>query len=202
MNLGKIKSLFIVEDEIENQKEASTDAPVENQTTPPDKEVSISEGDVNKMVGMLSKAMSEANIDGFDYLEFKDAVIALLKDGSSEESAMKSVFTTAKTMGLTRQKLLDSISTYLTIVANEKKSFTDSLKQRKQSDIVEVEAKIKEIETQLASLGKEKDKLEKNLTSSKQKLNGAEFAFNEATNIVINKIKTDEKKIKSTIAGE
>ena len=161
MNLGKIKSLFIVEDEIENQKEASTDAPVENQTTPPDKEVSISEGDVNKMVGMLSKAMSEANIDGFDYLEFKDAVIALLKDGSSEESAMKSVFTTAKTMGLTRQKLLDSISTYLTIVANEKKSFTDSLKQRKQSDIVEVEAKIKEIETQLASLGKEKDKLEK-----------------------------------------
>jgi len=76
MNLGKIKSLFIVEDEIENQKEASTDAPVENQTTPPDKEVSISEGDVNKMVGMLSKAMSEANIDGFDYLEFKDAVIA------------------------------------------------------------------------------------------------------------------------------
>ena len=151
---------------------------------------------------MLSKAIGEANIEGFDYLEFKDAVNDLVKDGTSEESAMKSVFATAKTMGLTKQKLLDSISVYLNVVLSEKKEFIESLRQKKQSDIIEVEDKVKQIETQLTSLGKEKDKLEKGLTVAKQKLNSAEFAFNEAVNIVNSKIKADEAKIKSTIAGE
>jgi hypothetical protein len=202
MNLSKIKSLFIVD--VAEENESSKEVPAEKEATPNEKleGVSISEGDINKMVGMLSKAISDANLEGFDYLEFKDAVMSLIKDGNSEESSMKSVFATAKTMGLTKQKLLDAISTYLNIIVTEKKSFMDSLRQKKQSDIVEVEVKIKDIETQLTSLGKEKDKLEKGLVASKFKLNNAEFAFNEAAKIVTSKIKADETKIKSIIAGE
>lgn len=203
----KIKGFFIVDGEDEQTKKDTDPNREEGTGVPPAvssvdmSNAKVSDGDVSKMVGHLSNVLAENNMEGFDYFEFRGAVQELVKGGTPEDSAMKSVFTTAKTMGCTKQTLLSSIQFYLTKLADEKTSFGNELKTKKKSDVSDAEARIKEIEGQLAALSKEKEKLEKSATANKTKLNNVEFAFGEAYGLVTKKIKDDEAKI-NTLLGD
>lgn len=201
MALKGLKGLFVKDDAAAEVKEpeqataSAKEAPVV-ETTAPDAEIT-------KMVAFLNKSLAGMSKNGaFDYLKFRGAVNELKAQGSSEDSAIKSVFVTAKTMGLNKKDLIADTSKCLAFLVNEKKSFTEELNGKKQEEIANVEAKIKDIEKQLSSLGKEKDRLEKALTASKAHLNVAEFAFNEAVNSVTAIIKADADKINTLITGE
>ena len=59
-----------------------------------------------RSINVLTKALENANLPGFDYLEFKQSLAALTQMNMDEAMAIKSAFATASTMGLTKEKLL------------------------------------------------------------------------------------------------
>ncbi len=75
----------------------------------------------------LARSIEQNNLPGFDFLEFKKSVNALLKLGMDEPTAHRSVFATASTMGLTKEKLVESLGYYRNIVEKEKAAFYDAL---------------------------------------------------------------------------
>jgi hypothetical protein len=196
-----LKNLIFKDDDkpIEESKPEVEEAKEESIETSSSEKVS--ETDVKKMTDHLSKVLAEKSEGDMNYLKFRNAVRELAKGGTSEESAMKSAFTTFKTMGFTKQKLVSSISSASSALAEEKRTFIEELKARKQTELNEVDTKIKELESQLNSMSKEKEKLEKSYESSKVKIHNVEYAFNEAVTAISEKIKSDTTKI-NTILGE
>ena len=61
-----------------------------------------------KSLNFLVKALEKNNLPGFDYIEFKQSLGSLLSMDMLEETAFKSVFATATSVGLTKDKLLIS----------------------------------------------------------------------------------------------
>ncbi|MEZ4920023.1 MAG: hypothetical protein R2792_13045 [Saprospiraceae bacterium] len=69
-----------------------------------------------KSLTFLTQAIEKNNLPGFDYFEFKRAVSSLLQMDIDEATAYKSAFATAATMGLTKDKLLETASYYRNVV--------------------------------------------------------------------------------------
>ena len=86
-----------------------------------------------KSIEFISKAIEKANLPGFDYLEFRMAVDNLKKMNLDEAIAFKSAFATASTMGLTKEKLLETAAHYKAVVQKEKEQFDAA--SAKQQDI-------------------------------------------------------------------
>ncbi|MEM6967493.1 MAG: hypothetical protein AAF573_22205, partial [Bacteroidota bacterium] len=63
-----------------------------------------------KSISFLTGALDRNNLPGFDYIEFKQSLAALAKLNMDEETAFKSAFATAATVGLTKGKLLETAS--------------------------------------------------------------------------------------------
>ena len=76
-----------------------------------------------KSIEFISKAIEKANLPGFDYLEFRMAVDNLKRMNLDEAIAFKSAFATASTMGLTKEKLLETAAHYKAVVQKEKEQF-------------------------------------------------------------------------------
>ena len=118
-----------------------------------------------KSIEFISKAIEKANLPGFDYLEFRMAVDNLKKIDFDEATAYKSVFATAKTMGLTKEKLLETAAHYKAVVLKEKEQFdVASAKQQDskvgsnlqqvaelQKEINEKELKIKQLQSEIST---------------------------------------------------
>jgi adenine-specific DNA methylase len=75
-----------------------------------------------KSLDFLTKALQKGNLPGFDYLEFKQSLEALHAMNMDESLAFQSAFATASTMGLTKEKLLKSVSHYQKVLEQEKSS--------------------------------------------------------------------------------
>jgi chromosome segregation ATPase len=86
-----------------------------------------------KSIDFISKAIEKANLPGFDYLEFRMAVANLRGMDLDEATAFKSAFATARTMGLTKEKLLETATHYKNVVQKEKEQFDAA--SAKQQDI-------------------------------------------------------------------
>lgn len=86
-----------------------------------------------KSIEFISNAIEKANLPGFDYLEFRMAVDNLKKMDLDEATAFKSAFATARTMGLTKEKLLETAAHYKAVVLKEKEQF--DVASSKQQDI-------------------------------------------------------------------
>jgi hypothetical protein len=110
----------------------------------------------DKSVDYLTKALAKNNLPGFDYLEFKQSLIALAKMGMDEATAMKSAFATASTVGLTKDKLMKTAQHYKQILATEKTQFDEALGNQLNK---RVNSKRQEVEKLKVQIGKWKDKL-------------------------------------------
>lgn len=131
------------------------------------------EGLDTRSAQFLMKALESNNLPGFDYIEFKQSLGALVSMNMDEGTAFKSAFATASTMGLTRQKLLESATHYKQILQKEKGQFDIALKNRLQQRVgakleenKRHEARLKQIEDQMKRLqdeiGQVKAKIEEN----------------------------------------
>lgn len=110
----------------------------------------------------LMKAMESNNMPGFDYIEFKQSLRVLISMNMDESTAFKSAFATASTMGLTKQKLLETATHYKQILQKEKGQFDIALKNRFQQRVgakIEEnkrhEGRLKQIEDQIKRLENE-----------------------------------------------
>lgn len=120
MAMKGLKGLFVKDDAVAEAKEPeqaaapAKEAPVVEATAP--------DAEITKMVVFLNKSLAGMSKNGaFDYLKFRGAVNELTTQGSSEDSAIKSVYVTAKTMGLSKKDLIADTAKCLAFLTNEKK---------------------------------------------------------------------------------
>lgn len=89
----------------------------------------LTDGADERFVDVLMKALEKKNLEGFDYLEFKQSLSALGKVGIDGETALKSAFATGTTMGLTKAKLTKSAAYYQQVLLDEKAQFEASMQR-------------------------------------------------------------------------
>lgn len=75
----------------------------------------------------IAQAIEKNNLPGFDYFEFKRAVHQLAAMKLDEATAHKSAFTTAATLGVTKEKLIETAGYYRNIVEKEREQFNQAL---------------------------------------------------------------------------
>lgn len=86
-----------------------------------------------KSVEFIANALEKANLPGFDYLEFRMAVDNLKKLNLDEITAIKSAFATMSTMGLTKEKIVETALHYKNVLAKEREQF--DMASQKQQDL-------------------------------------------------------------------
>ena len=167
-----------------------------------------------RSVRFLVDALNKNNLPGFDYLEFKQAVGTMKAMHMDEATAIQSAFTTASTVGLTKEKLLESANHYQKILSSEQGKFAQALQQQtkiqiagkqneinntqtvinqKKEEIVRLQAEIKRHEALIA-------KAQEEIEQSKHKIFGAKENFEQTYAIVKEELTDDITKIATIIS--
>ncbi|MBK8515670.1 MAG: hypothetical protein IPL55_05080 [Saprospiraceae bacterium] len=184
----KIKSLFIL-DEGESTTETGNSADnnaqnvykPENQKT----EIGTSSSSVDgkpdqKFVDLLLKAIESNNIEGFDYLEYKNSLKSISNVIPDESMRFKSAFEMARTMGLTKQKLIDSANHYVDILNNENNKFKDALDNQKAKQIQGKADQLSSVEKAISEKQQLIEKLNNEIATAKSQLDTFKTEIDDA----------------------
>lgn len=218
--LKRIKSVFVVEDgaskPAEGQKSEGTAA--EKKGSPvvsPAQEVSyksspnhISGADPT-IADTIFKAIEAQNLDGFDYLEFKESLKALSKLPMDEATMYRSAFATATTMGLTKEKLTSTLSHYLQILDKQKSAFDDALAQQRKENlekkmaeiaamdkaIAEKSEQIKRLTQEIEQVQNQQDKMKNELAGISDKIETTKMNFESTFVSIRDQFTSDQQKI-------
>lgn len=121
-----------------------------------------------KSIRFLTNALEKSNLPGFDYIEFKQSLLALDAMNMEEEVAVKSAFATASTLGLTKAKLLKTAEHYKKVLMNEKVQFDAALQKRVQERIGSREAELEQLKKQIAQYQAKIAELEQMITKNQE----------------------------------
>lgn len=185
----KIKSLFIVEGpadaETNVNEEVSEPSGNPIQTQNPIVQTSTSatlDGSKpdQKFIDLLLKAIETNNMEGFDYLEYKNSLKSIEQVIPDESMRYKSAFEMAKTMGLSKEKLIQSATHYLNILSNEDKKFKDAVENQKAKQIQGRTDQIQSFEKSIAEKQQMIEKLTKEIESSRVQLDTFRKEINDA----------------------
>jgi len=155
------------------------------------------------------QAIEEANLEGFDYLEYKQSLQSIDDMNMDEATMFKSSLAMAKTMGATPEKLVSSAQHYVKVLEKEEKKFQDALtnqQQRvvsgRQQTIAKMEETIKAKEARIEELKAEIIKDKEGLDTTKKaaendasKIHMTKTGFYAAYHIVVDQIKADLEKM-------
>lgn len=225
--LKKLKNIFVVEDETFVEEQTKGEAPAkaasDNKAAPKPANVPKSRVDKatpnaavkpdRKFVDLLLKAIEDNNLEGFDYLEFKQSVQSLTKVESDEAKRYQSAFAMAGAMGLTKSNLFSSAKHYAGILDAEEKKFAEAFNGQRQKQINERETKGKQLEQSIkdkeaqikklqADIEKEKKQLsniESDISKAMAKVEATKEGFYSAYHMVLKQIKDDLDKITNYI---
>ena len=103
----------------------------------------------DRSLEFLAGAIEKNNLPGFDYFEFKRAVATLQQMQLDETMAHKSAFTTAATVGVTKEKLIETAGYYRNILQKEKEHFDKALETQNQTKVVARQDEIKRLRDQV-----------------------------------------------------
>ncbi len=215
----KLKGLFVEEDETNQsrKKNPSSSAKKEPVIASPEENPAAyvpaaTMGKANdKFMDVLFAAMDKHNLDGFDYLEFKQALKSLSKLPMDEEMRFKSAFASAQTMGATPSQLVKAAHHYLSILKQEDAKFQQALKAQiskqvgnKEQQLKDTNAMIQNKQKQIEQLSKQieqhKAKMEKmktEISNSTTKVEATKNSFVASYNLVVQQIQGDIKKMET-----
>jgi len=231
----KLKSIFIIEEEGTQKattkatdKQASNPAsknPQPNsqassgQTTQPAQanydKASLPKGKPDeKFINRLLGALEQNNIEGFDYLEYKQSLQNLGGVEMDEATKFKSALAMAKTMGATPQKLVSSANHYLKVLKQEENKFLEAFKVQSSKQVTSRNAEIKKLEEGIAQRKAQIEKLQKEIASGekalqerkgsidkvKAKVQATKDGFYQAYHIVSSQIAADLEKMKKYLS--
>ena len=162
-----------------------------------------------KSVDFISKAIEKANLPGFDYVEFKQALSNIAKMNIEEATAFKSAYGTAMTMGLTKEKLLETANHYKTIVSKEREQFDvasekqkdlkigDNLRQVDDMNkkILDNELKIKQLQDEIETMRVKVRGMDYEREQAYGKIEEAKTKFTFAHQSILNQIEKDIENI-------
>ena len=167
----------------------------------------------NKFVDMLLRSIEANNIEGFDYLEYKQSLQSLIKIESDETKRFQNAFAMAQTMGLSKKKLNDSIKRYLQVLDGEEKKFSEAFEKQKSTQVIEreqnvanlkksIQAKndqIRKLQAEIKEADQELTKIKSMINESLAKVEATKDGFYASYNMVVGQIKGDAEKIKKYI---
>lgn len=215
----RVKSLFIVSEgnnttNVSSSSDSKRNEIGSNPTTKTvfssdDKEVGFNE----KHIELLMSALEHNNIDGFDYLEYKNSLLSISSVITDESMRFKSAYEMAKTMGMDKKKLLDSANFYLNILSGEQKKFMDALENQKarqietrvntignlEKNIAEKKKMIENLNKELESISDQMLKLKQEINEEVQKIEITNKQFLASYNHVTGQITGDIEKINQNI---
>ncbi len=153
----------------------------------------------------LADAIEKNNLPGFDYYEFKRAVVALMQMKLDEATAHKSAFATAATVGLTKEKLIETANYYKNLVEKEKAQFDKALEnqnavkiktrqeevKRLRDQVERHKAEIARLQDEIAGYLNQIDQAEASLKVESEKLDKAKVAFEKTHRTVALQIDRD-----------
>lgn len=113
------------------------------------------DGQDDRSLEFLANAIEKNNLPGFDYFEFKRSVVTLMQMQLDEVTAQKSAFATAATVGLTKEKLIETAGYYRDIIGKEKEQFDKALENQNATKITGRQEEVKRLRDQI-----ERNKLE------------------------------------------
>jgi len=163
-----------------------------------------------KFINVLLKAMEQNNLDGFDYLEYKQSLKSLKKMPMDEQTRYQSAFAMAQTMGATPAALLQTAQHYIDILNKEEQKFEEALtKQRlkkigskeqaikKLEETIKVKAEqIKRLTQEINAHQKERDTLKKTIQESVIKVDSTKNNFIVSFDNLVKQIQGDMENIK------
>lgn len=122
----------------------------------------------------LVKAIKENYTQEFDYIKFIHSVNTLIEMDINEETAYKSAFTTAKTMGFTKEKFRKSLKQYQVVLKKQRESFAEALKRNRTERLSGTDAKNDSLRKKMAANLEKIEKLKAENELIKEKLAGSD----------------------------
>lgn len=167
----------------------------------------------DEMASMLFAAIDEANIEGFDYIEFRDTVNQMGNTGMTEHNKFLAVFTTASAMGLTREKLLSSIDHYVSVISSKREGFISHVEgmlekevQGRHDAIMNIDEECVKAQEEIAALNlkiqeaqQQKLTLQNEANTQKMEIENTRASFEATFQMVNGKLETDKKNIEMYI---
>jgi uncharacterized coiled-coil DUF342 family protein len=213
-----LKSIFIEEDEESGKKGTPTPPPQKREpaddSPPPQAKVHESkEGEpgrvTQKFTEILLRAMEANNLDGFDYLEFKQSLKSLEKMPMDEQTRFQSAFAMAQTLGATPEKLVQTAQHYIQVLQKEENKFEEALTNQrtkqigsKTQEISKLEenikakaAQIKKLTQEIEANQKRSEALKTEIKEATQKVDSTKNNFIASYNALIEKISGDIEKM-------
>lgn len=221
----KLKSIFVVEEDDKQGKTKGSATADKNAPPSPSGETTIKTDKMTqsdhtaqsktdtKFVDLLLKAIEANNIEGFDYLEFKQSVQSLSKVEPDEAKRFKNAFVMANTMGLTKEKLFSSAKHYVSVLDKEEKKFAEAFNSQKDKQVIarkekgklleqsikEKEAQIKKLQAEIEKEKKQLGNVEADIAKALAKVEATKDGFYSAYHMVLQQIKDDLDKISSYV---
>jgi chromosome segregation ATPase len=223
--LKNLKSLFIIEEE-PRQKAAAAEQPGDKPADTAKKGVprqpsprpqADRSGQVTQeFTEVLLQAMDRANLDKFDYLEFKNALNNLKKVEVDEGKRYRSAYALAQTMGATPEQLIETAEHYQAALATEEKAFESALAgqmERRVSSRVEklsaIEKAIADKEARMQQLQKEVEQHRQDIAATQQEVDAAKAKmdatkqdFMASYQNLVRQIRTDVENIRKYLTGQ
>ena len=133
-----------------------------------------------KSVDFLTSALAKNNLPGFDYLEFKQSLGALADLNMDEETAIKSAYATAATLGLTKEKLLKTAEHYKKVLNDEKLQFEAALKKQIQQKVASKQKEVEKLKAHVQEYQKKIQQLQEKIRSSQGIIDAADETIQAA----------------------
>jgi hypothetical protein len=182
-----------------------TGMPIEMSTGKPDQSI----------IESMSKAMTDANLEGFDYFEFAKVVDSMVVSIPSEQVRYQAAFATAGTMGATKQTLLETADHYIAVLSTETDKFSALVADQTQATVTDKEASVSTIDAtinekaaMINQLTNEINELSTNKTAilneaseNKIKIQKIQNDFAACLKVFLDKINGDKAKINQYIPG-
>jgi len=124
----------------------------------------------DKSINALLNAINKNHIKEFDYLKFKASINSLLEMDMDEETSIKSTFTTAQTLGITKKYLLETVVHYKNILQKEKENFSIALQNKLDTSIVSKKQEGENLEKEINNLEKKVLEYQKAIEQGKSRL--------------------------------
>ncbi len=163
----------------------------------------------DKSIEFLTNALEKNNLPGFDYIEYKQSLGALMAMNMNEASAFKAAYATAATVGLTKEKLLKTAEHYKGVLQSEKQKFDAALEKNmqdrvksKQNEVVKLQKTIDEYRLKIAEMQKKIEEYQaivanadEDIRASVEKIESAKNSFEFTLRSLMNQIDKDIERI-------
>lgn len=216
--LKKLKSLFVIEEGGESDRKTEAKAsktdnskssgstsdivePV-GKSNPAKGQSAIVPGRVkDKFLNVLFGAMERNDLEGFDYMEFKQFLKSLDTVQMDEGTKFQSAFATAQTMGASINILKKSANHYLNILKEEEAKFNVAANNQKEKNLVNKQEEIKHLKAQIDGKTKQIQKLQKEIESH-QKVMEMRTKEIASAKIKVEQTKNDFEASYQTLVGQ